>query len=164
MKLGLIFARSLNGVIGFQGKIPWSLPEDMARFKQITENTTVIMGRKTWESLPEKFKPLPNRKNIVLSKQNLVVPDGVEVLSSLQMALDLCRHTPQVWVIGGSSLYNEALPFADTIEQTIVDIECEGDAFSPYVFIKHWETKAEVPGVSKNGLKYEFVTYKRKRA
>jgi len=159
VKLGLIYARSANGVIGHEGKIPWSLPEDMVRFKQITTNTTVIMGRKTWESLPSKFRPLPDRKNIVLSRQQLNVPEGVEVLNSLEMAIDLCRHIPQVWIIGGSSVYQEALDFADTIEETIVGVTCDGDAFSPKLGIDRWDVTKQISGTSKTGLEYLFFTH-----
>ena len=159
MKINIIVARSLNRVIGKDGKIPWSIPEDMKRFKELTMGHPVIMGRKTWESLPEQYRPLPERSNIVLSSDTLYkVPTGVLLCSSLKMALDFCRNTSVVWVIGGSSLYKEALPLADTIEETVVYNNYDGDTFiAPFGY--QWRETARVSIYSEKAkMCVDFVT------
>lgn len=142
--ISLIVAMSESTrVIGLDGDMPWKLSTDLKRFKQITTGHTVIMGRKTWESIPEKFRPLPNRRNIVLSKQPEYikqVPDNVGVCSSFEEAV----HTheaisrsmvAELWrdlfVIGGESLFAEALPLADQIHLTLVNYTGPGDTFFP---------------------------------
>jgi dihydrofolate reductase len=104
MKLGLIFARARNGVIGKAGGLPWHLPEDMAHFKQVTMGCPVIMGRKTWDSLPERFRPLPGRTNIVVTRAPQWNAPGAVRAASLPEAVALCTGQPQAWVIGGADI------------------------------------------------------------
>lgn len=126
--INLIYAQSLNGVIGHQGQIPWHLPADLKRFKQLTQGATVIMGRKTWESLP--VKPLPGRENIVLSHDMNYQAPGAVVVSDFQAALDKASHD-QVWVIGGEAVYKQAIPYADYAYVTIVHLDVPGDTYAP---------------------------------
>src|SRR4051794_35136615 len=130
MTLGLIFARARNGVIGKAGGLPWQLPEDMAHFKQVTMGCPVIMGRKTWDSLPQRFRPLPGRMNIVITRQ----PDwnelGATRAASLPEALAMCHGQVRAWVIGGAEIFAQALPLAVTAEVTEIDADVEGDVFA----------------------------------
>ena len=158
MKLGLIYARARNGVIGKDNTLPWRLPEDMAHFKQITMGCPVIMGRKTWDSLPPKFRPLPGRRNIVITRQAGWSAPGAESTRSLEEALALCAGEAQAWVTGGSEIYSLALPFADTAEVTEIDADFEGDAYAPALG-PAWREKSRESHTSANGLKFSFVTY-----
>ena len=157
MRLHLIFARAANGVIGNQGVLPWHLPEDLAHFKRSTLGCPVIMGRKTWDSLPPKFRPLPGRMNVVVTRQPGWQAEGALAAHSLQSAMALCTAHPDVWVIGGAQIYQQALPLAATAEITEIDIAPEGDAFAP-VFGPEWlETRRE-SHMAASGLAYCFVT------
>ena len=161
MRLHLIFARAANGVIGNQGTLPWHLPEDLAHFKRSTLGCPVIMGRKTWDSLPPKFRPLPGRVNVVITRQPGWHAQGAVVAHSLQAATALCEAHPDVWVIGGAQIYAKAMPLAATAEITEIDISPEGDAFAP-VFSPEWlETRRE-SHMAANGLNYCFVTLAKK--
>ena len=111
-RVNLILARAANGVIGAGGVMPWHLPEDMAHFKQQTAGAPVIMGRKTWDSLPQRFRPLPGRRNIVVTRQPDWNEKGAQRASSLREALSICEQAPEAWVIGGAQIYAEALPLA----------------------------------------------------
>lgn len=126
--VNLIYAVSLNGVIGHQGQIPWHLPPDLKRFKALTQGSTVVMGRKTWESLP--IKPLPGRENIVLSHDMNYSAPGAKVVPHLRSALAQATH-PDVWIIGGESVYNEALIYADYAYVTVVQVNVPGDTYAP---------------------------------
>jgi dihydrofolate reductase len=158
MKLGVIYARARNGVIGKDGTLPWHLPEDMAHFKQVTMGCPVIMGRKTWDSLPPKFRPLPGRTNIVVTRDAAWAAPGAQRAASLPEALALCTDHPQVWVIGGAQIYAQAVPLADTAEVTEIDAEYAGDAFAPELGAA-WKQVASDPRVSAAGVPYSFVTY-----
>lgn len=114
-----------NGVIGDRGKLPWSIPEDLKRFRQLTLHHTVIMGRKTWEFDLQK-RPLPERRNIIVSS-HLLQADGVEFVRSLSQAFE-CSD-PKLFVIGGASIYRQALDFVDRMELTIVEGNYSGDVF-----------------------------------
>jgi dihydrofolate reductase len=157
MKLGLIYARSRNGVIGRDGIMPWHLPEDLAHFKQLTMGCPVIMGRKTWESLPPKFRPLPGRLNIVVSRQPEWKAEGATRASSLDEAIALCKDAPQAWVMGGAQIYAQAAPRADTAEITEIEAEIEGDAFAPPLGT-HWKEVRREPHTSNSGIEFTFVT------
>ncbi|BBX66366.1 dihydrofolate reductase [Mycobacterium saskatchewanense] len=157
--VGLVWAQSTSGVIGRGGDIPWHLPEDLARFKQVTIGHTVVMGRRTWESLPAKVRPLPGRRNVVLSRQADFSADGAEVLPSLERALT----DPEAWVIGGEQIYLLALPHATRCEVTEVDIEVprdDDDALAP-VLDEAWVGEAGEWQVSRTGLRYRFHSYRR---
>ena len=127
MRLHLIYARAANGVIGHQGGLPWHLPEDLAHFKRTTLGCPVIMGRKTWDSLPPKFRPLPGRTNVVITRQSGWQADGAVVAHSLQDAMDLCASQPDVWVIGGAQIYAQALPLASSVEVTEIEWDVQGE-------------------------------------
>jgi dihydrofolate reductase len=159
MNLGLIYARARNGVIGKGGGLPWHLPEDMAHFKQVTMGCPVIMGRKTWESLPERFRPLPGRTNIVVTRQPEWDDPGAARAASLPEAMALCAGESQVWVIGGAEIYAQALPLAHIVEVTEIDADFEGDAFAPR-FGPEWREVARQRQRSANGLDFSFVTYR----
>ncbi len=160
MRLHLIYARAANGVIGMQGRLPWHLPEDLAHFKRTTLGCPVIMGRKTWDSLPPKFRPLPGRANVVITRQNGWCVDGVLTADSLQTAMDLCASQPDVWVIGGAQIYAQALPWASTVEVTEIELEVEGDAFAPPLG-SEWTSTRRESHVSTTGVAFHFVTYTR---
>jgi dihydrofolate reductase len=160
MGLNLIFARARNGVIGRNNTLPWHLPEDLAHFKQTTLGQPVIMGRKTWESLPPKFRPLPGRTNIVVTRQHDWRADGALVAHSMTHALELCPPERQAWVIGGAEVYAQAMPLASTAVVTEIDADFEGDAFAP-TFDNSWHETVRVSGVATNGLPYHFVTLQR---
>jgi dihydrofolate reductase len=155
----MIFARARNGVIGKDGVMPWHLPEDLAHFKQVTVGCPVIMGRKTWDSLPPRFRPLPGRQNIVTHQAGWKA-DGATTVASLDAALALCTGQPQAWVIGGGQVYAQAEPLADTVEATEIDADFEGDTFAPELGAQWRETRRE-QHTSRSGLKLSFVTYQK---
>ena len=160
MNLNLIFARASNGVIGLNNAMPWHLPEDLAHFKRHTLGCPVIMGRKTWDSLPPRFRPLPGRLNIVLTRQPDWQAEGALRASTLQEALTQCPADSDVWVIGGAEVYAQALPLASTVVVTEIDATFEGDAFAPELGAEWVETSRE-HHVSATGLGFSFVTYER---
>lgn len=160
MKLGLIYARSRNGVIGKDNVMPWHLPEDLAHFRQTTLGAPVIMGRKTWDGLPPRFRPLPGRRNVVVTRDPHWHADGAERAGSLEEAIRLCGDAPQAWVTGGAEIYRLALPLADTVVVTEIDADYEGDAFAPELG-PDWREVARERHVAKAGVPYSFVTYRR---
>lgn len=157
MNLHLIFARAANGVIGHNNTLPWHLPEDMAHFKRTTLGCPVIMGRKTWDSLPARFRPLPGRLNIVVTRQPDWHADGAQRAGSIAQAMALCPADSTAWVIGGAEIYALALPLANRAVVTEVDAVFEGDAFAP-VFGPEWQEMTRERQVSVNGLGFSFVT------
>ncbi len=157
--LTLIVARARNGVIGRDNTLPWRLPEDLAHFKRTTMGAPVIMGRKTWESIG---RPLPGRRNIVVSRNAQLRLDGAETASSLEDALRLCVGVEQVFLIGGAQLYAEALPSADRLIVTEIEADIEGDAYFPDIDPQRWiATERERHHSEANGFDYAFVTYER---
>ena len=158
MKVNLIWAQSSSGVIGRDNAIPWRVPEDMARFKELTMDHTVIMGRLTWESLPAKFRPLPGRRNVVVSRQAGYRAEGADVVGSLEDApLD------DAWVIGGSQIYGLALPLATRCEVTEVDVDLrleDVDALAPVLDDSWIGTEGDWHD-SSSGLRYRFYSYVR---
>ncbi len=159
MKLGMIYAHAHKRVIGKEGVMPWHLPEDLAHFKQVTLGCPVIMGRKTWESLPPRFRPLPGRKNIVITRQADWAAEGAVRAASLPDAMALSGDAPQAWITGGAEIYRLALPLADTVEVTEIDAEFEGDAFAPQLDAG-WEEVGREHHQSKSGVNFAFVTYR----
>lgn len=150
--IGLIWAQAPGGVIGRDNAIPWRIPEDMKHFRETTAGAAVLMGRLTWESLPPRFRPLPGRRNLVLSR---TPQEGAETFSSLEKAL--ADVTGDVWVMGGSAVYAATLPFADRVEVTEVREAFEGDTYAPVVdrqpvSVGEWLE-------SSSGLHYRFVSY-----
>ncbi|NCN71771.1 MAG: dihydrofolate reductase [Rhodoferax sp.] len=158
MQLNLIFARAANGVIGRHNTLPWHLPEDMAHFKRTTLGCPVIMGRKTWDSLPPKFRPLPGRLNIVVTRQPDWQAEGAQVAHSITQACTLCPPESTAWVIGGAEVYAQALPLATLAVVTEIDAVFEGDAFAP-AFGSEWFEVARENQRSSTGLHFSFVTY-----
>ncbi len=158
MKLHLILARARNGVIGNNNTLPWHLPEDLAHFKRTTLGCPVIMGRKTWNSLPPKFRPLPGRLNVVVTRQADWRADGAVVANSLEAACAACPSESIAWVIGGAELYAQALALASTAVVTEIDADFEGDAFAPN-FGPEWRETTRESHLSSTGLGYSFVTY-----
>ncbi|MEJ8836262.1 dihydrofolate reductase [Ramlibacter sp. AN1133] len=158
MKIGLVYAQSRNGVIGQGGSMPWHLPEDLAHFKRTTLGAPVIMGRKTWDSVPPRFRPLPGRRNIVITRDAQWHADGAERAASLDEALALGAGADTVWVTGGAEVFRLALPRADIAVVTEIDAEFEGDTHAPELG-PGWREVARESHVSANGLAFSFVTY-----
>jgi dihydrofolate reductase len=157
-RINLIFARAANGVIGKNNAMPWHLPEDLAHFKRLTQGWPVIMGRKTWDSLPPKFRPLPGRTNVVITRQQDWKEPGAVPASSLAEALKLCGQAEEIWIIGGAQIYAQAEPLADRIEVTEIAQDFEGDAFAPQLG-SQWREAGREEHVSSGGLKFSFITY-----
>ena len=162
MKIGLIYARARNGVIGKDNAIPWRLPEDMAHFKQVTMGHPVIMGRKTWDSIPAKFRPLAGRRNIVVTRNAEWAAEGAERAGSLDEALALCAGSDEVWVAGGAQIYRQAQDRALVAEVTVIDADYDGDAYAPTLG-PQWQEAQRADHVGANGLHYAFITYKSTR-
>ncbi|MGW0158334.1 dihydrofolate reductase [Mycobacterium sp. NPDC003323] len=152
----LIWAQSTSGVIGRANSIPWRLPEDQARFKELTMGQPVVMGRLTWESLPARVRPLPGRRNIVVSRDAQYAAEGAEVVTDLPADLD-------GWVIGGAQLYGLALPSADRCEVTEIEVDLtrdDDDAMAP-VLDESWIGTVGEWLTSSSGLRYRFSSYLR---
>ena len=141
--------------------MPWHLPEDMAHFKELTRGCAVIMGRKTWDSLPARFRPLPGRRNIVVTRQSDWQAEGAERAGSVDDALALCSGAPAAWVIGGAQIYAEALPLAHDAHITEIDKAFEGDAYAPVFDPAQWRETNRSRHTAANGLDYSFVTLQR---
>jgi dihydrofolate reductase len=153
--------RARNGVIGHNNTLPWHLPEDLAHFKATTLGQPVIMGRKTWDSLPVKFRPLPGRMNMVVTRQTDWHSDGAHVAHSVDEALQACPTEAQPWVIGGAELYRLAMPLATRVVVTEIDADYEGDAFAPELDAS-WQEASRTTHVAANGLHYSLVNWVRK--
>ena len=158
MKLHLIYARARNGVIGKDNQMPWHLPEDLAHFKRVTLGQPVIMGRKTWDSLPAKFRPLPGRLHIVVTRQGNWQAEGALRAGSIEEAMRLCGEAPDAWIMGGAEIYRQAEPLASTAVVTEIDAEFDGDAFAPTLSTP-WREIHRESHVAANGLTFSFVTY-----
>jgi dihydrofolate reductase len=162
-RLHLIYARAANGVIGANNALPWHLPEDLAHFKRHTLGCPVLMGRKTWDSLPPKFRPLPGRLNLVITRQTDWQAQGAQAAASLPEAIAQCGDAPDAWVIGGAQIYAQALPLAHSVVVTEIDLRVDGDAFAPEL-AKEWRESSRETHVSARGLAYSFVNYQRTEA
>jgi dihydrofolate reductase len=162
MALNLIFARAANGVIGRSNALPWHLPEDLAHFKRCTLGSPVIMGRRTWDSIPDRFRPLPGRLNIVLTRQADWQAHGALRAAGLDEALALVPQGQDAWVIGGADLYAQALPRADRAIVTEIAENFEGDAFAPE-FTPAWSEVSRQYHVAASGLRFSFVTYQQSK-
>jgi dihydrofolate reductase len=159
MTVGLIWAQSPSGVIGRAGAIPWRLPEDLARFKELTMGHTVVMGRLTWESLPGKVRPLPGRRNVVVTRQADYMADGATVVGGL----DEVPADDEMWVIGGGQIYSLALPIATRCEVTEVEVDLpreDDDVVAP-VLDEAWVGVEGDWMASTSGLRYRFTSYQR---
>jgi dihydrofolate reductase len=159
--LVLIAALARNGVIGIDNKLPWHLPEDLQHFKALTTGQAVIMGRKTWESLPPKFRPLPGRHNIVVTRDAAYVAAGATVVHSLEEAAAAAGKATAC-VIGGAELYRQALPLCSRLELTEIDADFAGDAHFPEFDRAAWREVARSSGQAAAGFGYAFVSYERR--
>ena len=161
MSLALVWAQTPTGTIGRDGVLPWHLPEDLAHFRALTRGATVVMGRATWESLPERYRPLPGRRNLVLSRQPGYAAPGADVHGSLPDAL--AGAEGPVWVIGGARVYAQAQSLADRAAVTEVDVRVDGDALAPRLD-ERWRRVSTDPSDgwhrSTTGLAYRFVEYR----
>lgn len=158
MQLTLIVAYAQNRVIGRDNTLPWKLPSDLAHFKRTTLGHPVIMGRKTWESLG---RPLPGRRNIVVTRNPHYTATGAECVTSLTQAISSVQDFAQAFVIGGAQLYQEALPFAHQVIATEVLANIEGDAFFAPLDPKQWSESSRTHYPEENGLRFDVVHYYR---
>jgi dihydrofolate reductase len=173
MAIKIIAAVAQNGVIGANGKIPWHIPEDLKRFSKLTKgygNNAVIMGRKTWESIPEKYRPLPGRRNIVVTSR-WTCSGEAQGLPTLWEAIVAAEDCDDIWLIGGQGIYQEALSKylnrtdgfeIDEVHLTLVDEAFEGDTFFPYLALGSEFAFEFSTVMSHEGLGYSFVSHKRK--
>ncbi len=159
--LSIIVAIAENNAIGKGNQLLWHLPEDMKRFKQLTTGHTVIMGRKTYESLPEKFRPLPNRRNVVITQSNISF-EGCERVHSISEALEKMDPEQENFIIGGGEIYKAFLPFTDRLYLTVVNQAFEADTFFPEIDLTQWRELAR-ESHSANGLSYDFIDLERIR-
>ncbi|WP_424935471.1 MULTISPECIES: dihydrofolate reductase [Bacteria] len=155
--VGLIWAEARGGVIGADGGMPWHVPEDLAHFKEVTMTAPVVMGRKTWDSLPERYRPLPGRENIVVTRSQDWAHDGVRRAATVA---DAVRGRDRAWVIGGAEIFRQVIGDADRLEVTELALDVEGDAYAPsragwrLVDEGEWQT-------SRTGIGYRFLRYER---
>ena len=160
--IALIWAQAREGVIGADGGLPWHLPEDLALFRRLTTGSTVVMGRRTWESLPERFRPLPGRRNVVLTSDPAWSAEGADRCGSVTEVLGAHES---VWVIGGGAVYAAFLPHADRVVVTDVDLQVDGDTWAP-TLDGGWHAVGRTPeegwSVSEaSGLRYVVTEYRR---
>lgn len=160
-ELTIIAAASTNNVIGFNNKLIWNIPNDLKRFKELTLGHSVIMGRKTFESLPN---PLPKRRNIIVTKNKDYSRNGIEVTSNIEDAIDLCKSDSQPFIIGGGEIYSQTIEIVDKIELTRVYKDYQGDAFFPDIPLDKFELTNESVNYldDDSSTKYSFLTYIRK--
>ena len=160
MIISIVVAIAQNHVIGKDNKLLWYLPNDLKHFKTITSGHTVIMGRKTYDSVG---KPLPNRRNIVVTRKHIDIP-GCEVVNSLEAAVDLCKTEEEIFIVGGAEIYRLAMAITNKIYLTIVHQNFEGDTYFPDIDKNIWiETERENHDPDeKNKLSYSFITLERR--
>jgi dihydrofolate reductase len=159
MNVSLVWAQSTSGVLGRAGGIPWDVPEDLTHFKNLTMSHTVVMGRRTWESLPLGVRPLPGRRNVVLTRQTDFAAEGASVVHTFDEALT----APDIWVVGGEQVYTLAMPLANRCEITEVDIDLprdDGDVVAP-TLDESWLGVAGGWRISRSGLRYRMHSYRR---
>lgn len=154
--IAIVVARSANGVIGRDGGLPWHLPSDLRRFRELTTGGTVVMGRRTYESLPDRFRPLPGRRNVVVSRSGCEAP---EVHGSLEDALAACGG--DCFVIGGGEVYAQALGVADRVYATEVHADVPGDVVFPPLAEAEWRCVEQSETMEENGHAFSFRTYAR---
>ena len=154
-KLSIIVAMSSNRAIGVNNTLPWHLSEDLKHFKSLTTGHTIIMGRKTYESIG---RPLPNRRNIVVSRNLNTFYDGVEIVHSLEDAFSISSNDEEVFIIGGSNIYEQSLNLVEYLYITEIAKAFEGDAFFPEIDKSLWTESSREAHVSSDGLKFSFVS------
>jgi dihydrofolate reductase len=161
--LSLIAAVARNGAIGKNNGLLWREPEDQKHFRRVTIGCPVIMGRKTWDSLPARFRPLPGRRNVVVTRNPAWHADGADAVTSIDAALVLLADAAKVFVIGGAELYALTLPRADELMLTEVDAELDGDTFFPAWDRAHFALTSSESHVGTGGVPFRFVTYSRQQ-
>jgi dihydrofolate reductase len=156
--VSIIVAVAESNIIGKDNSLLWHISEDLKRFKKLTENHTVIMGRKTYFSLP--FRPLANRRNIIISRSTAHI-DGTETVDSLPAAFELCKDENEVFIIGGASIYSQSMSYADRIYFTKVYKAFDGDTFFPEIDIEKWQLtdRSEIFYDEKADLKFQYLTF-----
>lgn len=161
MTLSIIVAASRNNVIGKDNQLIWRLSADLKRFKALTTGHTIIMGRKTFDSIG---KPLPNRTSVIITRQVDYKQEGCIVVHSLEEALDVVKNQEKAFIIGGGTIYEQAIEKADELYLTLVHKDFDGDAFFPEIDIDQWESteREDCFADDKNEYAYSFINYKRK--
>jgi dihydrofolate reductase len=159
--LCLVAAVARNGTIGRDNQLLWREPEDQRHFRRVTMGSPVLMGRKTWDSLPERFRPLPGRRNLVLSRDPNWHANGADTVASVEAALIASAGAPRVSVIGGAQVYALTLPRADELVLTEIDADLDGDIFFPAWERHRFTETSRERHTSASGVPYSFVTYKR---
>lgn len=155
----IISAIANNNTIGLNGRIPWHISDDFKRFKSLTLNHPIIMGRKTYESLP--IKPLPKRENIILTRNKDFTAENITIKNSFEEALEHCKDKEKVFIIGGSSIYEEGLKYANKLEITKINKDFEGDTFFPNINLKKWRLVNEEKHQDEKIGEYSFQTYEK---
>ena len=173
-RIGMVWAQSLDGVIGLDGDMPWHVPEDLKHFKEVTMGEVLVMGRRTWASFPDSFRPLPGRTSIIVSKTLSEDPsdeelqhDNVHVVTDLVAGLELAgelKTGPMIWVIGGGSLYDQALEVTTVVERSLFNIHVDGDTYAPKLDAS-WKLTTQDPSdgwhTSKSSVQYRFERWER---
>ena len=149
---------SSNRVIGVNNTLPWHLSEDLKHFKSLTTGHTIIMGRKTYESIG---RPLPNRRNIVISRNKEASYEGAEVVHSIENAFSISRNDNEVFVIGGSNIYQQALSLVDHLYITEIKKSFSGDAYFPEINKQIWIESSREDHITNDGLEFSFVKYQK---
>jgi dihydrofolate reductase len=157
--INLIFAVSQNNIIGKNNKLPWHIPDDLKRFKDLTIIDVVVMGRKTWESLPNNCKPLPNRTNVILSSNKELKLSSANIFNSVD---DILEHynDKTVWIIGGTKVLQDFLPYADNLYITRINHDIDGDTYGPLMDYNEWILESSVDMVY-NNYEYSNLIYKK---
>lgn len=161
MSISLIWCMGSNRVIGLNNKMPWHLPAELAYFRRTTKGHTVLMGRKTFESIG---KPLPYRKNVILTTNTTYHPDDTEVVHSIDQALETYGDS-ELFIVGGSEVYTQFLPYADKLHVTIIDHEFAGDTYFPEFDLDEWKLVSREDGITdeNNPYRYAFYVYEKIR-
>ncbi|MBU3644647.1 MAG: dihydrofolate reductase [Candidatus Methylopumilus sp.] len=159
MSLSVIVALAKNRVIGLNNTLPWHLPEDLKRFKQLTMGHHIIMGRKTYESLG---RLLPGRQTVIVTRNPDYKVDGAIVVHSLEQAISVSSADSEAFLIGGAELYQQSLPLAKRLYLTMIDAEFEGDAYFPEIELDHWDLLEQQDLISQQGWAFHYLSYQRK--
>ena len=160
--ISLVVAVAQNRAIGKDNHLLCHLPEDMRHYREVTLGRPVIMGRKTWESLPEAFCPLPGRNNIVVSRNAAYQAEGATVASSLEEAIAQAGNVEQINIIGGADIFRLALPMADVLDMTEIDASFDADTFFPEFLPEDWQETSRKTQQSESGPTFSFVEYRRR--
>lgn len=161
--ISLIVAMDKNRLIGVNGRLPWRLPDDMKWFREQTMGKPVVMGRKTYESIPDRFRPLPGRRNIVLTRSDNYEIEGVTAVHTIEAALAAAGDVEEIVVIGGAELYAQLLPMADRLYLTLIDAEFEGDAYFPEFDLAQWReiSRQEHPADDRHDYPFTWLVLER---